>query len=576
MDLARTWILLAVLLLPAAGAAEASWRLDPERFHWGAHGRLSCRECHEAAAARRPHPDPAAVNRRAADFFSADVCAACHADALEELASGRHGAGAPVPAGSPEGSCIACHDPHYGLSASAPAEALAGDPPAGVKCALCHAPEAALPPAAPQDEACLGCHLRPAPEDPAKADKTQAFCLACHDAAAGGPPGYPRLARAEYAATAHGGISCTACHRDSDRYGHGRQAAADCRGCHFPHPAAVANEVHLNVACGACHVDGAVPVRERAAGRVVFTRERTADPSRVHRMRRPEPGTSCRACHFAANGLGAPAAVLPAKGVLCMPCHAATFSASDAVTLPALVVFGLGAAAVLSVGFSGGRRRTAPVHPAARTRWGPVLSAFLADGLLQRRLFRYSRLRWAAHALVFFPFVFRFAWGLAALAGSRLWPQADWVWAMLDPNHPLTAFLFDLSGLAVLVGASAMIYRRLAGGRSDRPKGLPPADWPAYALLGAVMLAGFLLEGARIALGGYPPGSAYAFVGDAVSRAFYGTAGLEDLYGPLWYAHAILTGLFAAYLPFSQMRHLLVAPIILALRPLSTSNPDHP
>jgi hypothetical protein len=79
------------------------------------------------------------------------------------------------------------------------------------------------------------------------------------------------------------------------------------------------------------------------------------------------------------------------------------------------------------------------------------------------------------------------------------------------------------------------------------------------------VLAGFALEGIRIAMNGYPAGSSYAFVGDAVSRFFYGVAGLEDIYGPVWYLHAVLTGAFAAYLPFSRMFHIVLAPALLAL-----------
>jgi len=84
------------------------------------------------------------------------------------------------------------------------------------------------------------------------------------------------------------------------------------------------------------------------------------------------------------------------------------------------------------------------------------------------------------------------------------------------------------------------------------------------------MVVGFVLEGLRIAMTGYPPGSAYAFVGDGLSRVFYGATGLDDLYGYVWYGHAILTGLFVAYLPFSRMFHIILAPAVWTLRPFST------
>jgi nitrate reductase gamma subunit len=572
MNASRFLILLAVVILSGTGPAEAAWRLDPERFHVGAHGRLSCQECHETAAARTPHPDPAAVNRRPADFFTPQVCAACHEHVLKEVAEGGHGGVAVSASERPLDACITCHDPHYAPASSAPVAKLDLTLAPEVKCRLCHEFRAALPPVEPQDEACLACHRRPAAADPAEARTTAAFCLACHATEAGATSAdshfaFPRLDPQAYAATPHQAVSCLACHPDSERYGHGDQRIGECRSCHHPHPAATTHEVHLGVACGSCHVPGAVPVRQRNGGGVGWNRAKTAGLSAVHRMPLPDREQSCRQCHFRRNGIGAPAAVLPPKSVLCMPCHAATFSAGDATTVLALIVFAFGAIAAGSVWVSGGGASREAHGHRAKTGIRPLLAGFFMDGLLQRRLFRYSKSRWAVHALVFFPFVARFLWGLAALAGSRIWPEKAWVWVLLDQNHPLTAFVFDLTGLCVLAGAAVMVYRRFAAAGARKPEGLPPADWPAYGLLGGIVVVGFILEGLRIALSGYPQGSAYAFVGDALSRIFHGAADLEDLYGYVWYGHAILTGLFLAYLPFSRMFHIILAPVFLALRP---------
>lgn len=576
MRVSRFLILLTILILSGAGGAEASWRLDPERFHIGAHGRISCQECHEASAARTPHPDPSAVNRRTADFFTPQACAACHEKVLEEIAEGNH-VGIQASADRPLDVCIACHDPHYATASSAPADQLDLNQPSEVKCRLCHAFQTALPPPDPQEEACLSCHRRPAVADSEEAQKTAAFCLSCHGAdtekkEAGSRLDYPLLERAAYAGAPHQRLSCLACHPQADAYGHGDQARGDCRSCHSPHPAHTANEVHLNVACGACHLNGVTPVKDRVSGGISWTKARSSGISDIHRMSAPERDQSCRQCHFSRNGLGAAAVVLPPKSILCMPCHAATLSAGDAVTLPALIVFGFGVLAAASVWASGRpglRERNASRPPAAATLEA-ALKGFILDGMLQRRLFRFSKSRWVVHGLVFFPFVCRFVWGVAAQMGARVWPEQSWSWVLLDPNNPVTAFVFDLSGLLVLAGVGAMVYRRLTSEKSRKSTGLPPADWPAHSLLGAIMIVGFVLEGLRIAMTGYPPGSAYAFVGDGLSRVFYGATGLDDLYGYVWYGHAILTGLFVAYLPFSRMFHIILAPAVWTLRPFST------
>jgi nitrate reductase gamma subunit len=44
---------------------------------------------------------------------------------------------------------------------------------------------------------------------------------------------------------------------------------------------------------------------------------------------------------------------------------------------------------------------------------------------------------------------------------------------------------------------------------------------------------------------------------------------LTQSYGYIWYIHAILTGIFVAYLPFSRMFHIIMGPIVLAMHAVS-------
>ncbi|GAF79052.1 unnamed protein product, partial [marine sediment metagenome] len=68
----------------------------------------------------------------------------------------------------------------------------------------------------------------------------------------------------------------------------------------------------------------------------------------------------------------------------------------------------------------------------------------------------------------------------------------------------------------------------------------------------------------RIAMTGRPENAAYAFIGFGIGRLFSDPSGLIDVYGYIWYIHAILTGAFIAYLPFSRLSHIIVAPMVLA------------
>jgi nitrate reductase gamma subunit len=294
---------------------------------------------------------------------------------------------------------------------------------------------------------------------------------------------------------------------------------------------------------------------------------------------------SCRRCHFSGNQLGAVAMVLPAKSVICMPCHAATFSVGDTTTILALIIFLLGIMSLATVWFSGSLRGETGAGPVGKTlkllggvigtifsaRIVSVLKTLILDGFLQRRLFLISRTRWFIHALIFIPFVFRFVWGLVALVASLWWPEWSKAWVMLDKNHPITAFLFDLTGVMVILGVVFILIRKRLGGSEDKLHGLPKPDWPVYSLLGGIMIVGFILEGMRIAMTASPQNTHYAFLGYAISRLFMGVD-IADIYGYVWYLHAILTGAFVAYLPFSRMFHIITAPISLAINATARSH----
>ncbi len=159
----------------------------------------------------------------------------------------------------------------------------------------------------------------------------------------------------------------------------------------------------------------------------------------------------------------------------------------------------------------------------------------------------------------------RFTWGLVALVGSLAWPTQDWVWKTLDKNFPPTAFFFDFTGLAIICGVILAVLRRRFWGNGTAVKGLPERDWLAVGLFAAIIVVGFVLEGARIALTAASGGAHFAFIGWGLSFFWSGTAGLDEIYAYVWYLHAILTGAFLVYLPFSGLFHLIMAPVILVL-----------
>jgi nitrate reductase gamma subunit len=300
--------------------------------------------------------------------------------------------------------------------------------------------------------------------------------------------------------------------------------------------------------------------------------------SQIHEMGRLKTPDSCRRCHFKGNRVGAAAMILPAKGILCMPCHAATFSIGDTTTLLSLAVFLIGlvlSAAYWLSGSPGGREGRSPFGQWVGAAWDGVRTVFsrkifwigkalFLDVLLQRRLYGQSKGRWFVHSLIFVPFVFRFSWGMLALLGSLWIPEESWVWAMLDKNHPAAAFLFDLTGIMVIFGVGLALARGALHATGLRP-GLPRQDRLALGLIAAVVGVGFILEGMRIAMTGQPEGSGYAVVGYIISMLLPASSWLTQIYGYIWYVHAVLTGVFVAYLPFSRLFHIMVSPVAIAI-----------
>jgi len=570
-------------LPPLSAAPRNSWLLDPAELHVSAHAKkFSCAKCHDDIYKAKLHPDPAKTKAPVSDSARAEMCRQCHAPVYQNLKVNRHGQMQQV---NPARflNCLSCHDPHANVKAQYyRAGRVNLEKSLRGQCGACHQPRSALPKRPAAEEKCLACHLvdagdAHAPEQIAK------FCFGCH-----GNQGTevqrltaklsPVIGEAAYRRTTHAKQACTACHAGAAAYWHGHQARVDCLACHSgptpahgapaaPHYAEFPDSPHIAVECRACHAAGGRVEQDAVSRQVVWeATARAGEVSGVHAIAKASRKQDCQRCHASGNQVGAAAMVLPGKGVLCMPCHLASPTDTDAVTLGGLGIFLLGVAAAFTVWLSG--RIPGRAAWALLPRRAPAaLKALLVDGILQRRLFRQSRARWAIHSAILLPLVFRFAWGMAGLIAANLWRRSTWYEFLLNNNDPATALLFDLTGILVVIGAVTAAGRGIAG-RRQRMAGLPKQDYAALGLLGGVVIVGFVLEGMRIAMTGVTWGASGAFIGYPISRLFAGWRALAGVYGYAWYLHAILTGAFAAYLPFSRMFHILVAPAWLAVRAL--------
>ncbi len=181
--------------------------------------------------------------------------------------------------------------------------------------------------------------------------------------------------------------------------------------------------------------------------------------------------------------------------------------------------------------------------------------------ILQRNIFRLSRLRWFIFfsesmgfialflfflTLVFTRFVFKVEFFISGAGGLAL------------------KFMLDLTGLLILCGTVVSFIRRL----SVREKLFTERqDLAAVSFLFFIVVTGFLIEGFRLAVLPVSYESHFSFVG-------YGIAGILRSYDLpwavfgfyTWVVHAILVFVFLAYVPFSKFIHFMACPVsILAM-----------
>lgn len=179
--------------------------------------------------------------------------------------------------------------------------------------------------------------------------------------------------------------------------------------------------------------------------------------------------------------------------------------------------------------------------------------AVLLDGFLQLRLLRRSRVRWAAHQLIFWSFVELFFIGsLGDMLGAR-------------KDAPAFAFANDAGGVAIVAGAVTALALWYWNGERRRYR--HPAEPIVLAWLLALAFTGYVLEAVRWLDAGSGAGTAWAFGGTAARAAIrpldlnWGRA--HDV---LWWAHAALAMPLIAYIPYGLLRHTFSAPLGIGVR----------
>lgn len=190
-------------------------------------------------------------------------------------------------------------------------------------------------------------------------------------------------------------------------------------------------------------------------------------------------------------------------------------------------------------------------QPLART------VAMVRQMLLQTRVLRVTG-PGLAHALFFWGFV------LLLIGTGLIVIQADFTDLLFDyvflkgTFYKVFSIVLDLAGLATIVMLSGLLVRRWV----VRPPGLETGrdDVIMHGLLLAILLTGFVIEGARMTVTELnSPLASWSPVGLVIARGLTGTRPelLLALHKGLWWFHLVLAMLFIGLIPFTKFRHIL-------------------
>ncbi len=185
------------------------------------------------------------------------------------------------------------------------------------------------------------------------------------------------------------------------------------------------------------------------------------------------------------------------------------------------------------------------------------ISNLIKNVLLQTKVMRVKG-PGIAHALFFWGFFLLF------IGTCLIFIQADFTDLLfgikfLKGNfYLLFSIVLDIAGLVAIIMLGGLLVRRYV----VKPAGLETKkdDAIMHGLMFAILVSGFLIEGARMAvteLG--TPLAAWSPVGLVIANAMSGMseASLRNYHIIMWWSHMVLVMAFIVAIPFTKFRHIL-------------------
>ncbi len=218
----------------------------------------------------------------------------------------------------------------------------------------------------------------------------------------------------------------------------------------------------------------------------------------------------------------------------------------------------LAALAVFVVGWRKRIRVYRQGQPLERTdHRGERIRALVDAAILQTKVFRVPG-PGTAHALFFWGFFILFLGTCLIVAQADFTDLLFGVQFLKGTFYKLFSLVLDLAGLVAMAMLVGLLIRRYL----LRPEGLVTRgdDALMHGLLLAILITGFVIEGARMAvteLG--TPMAPWSPVGLVAANllAGLGESSLRSLHLGLWWLHLLLALAFIAVIPYSKFRHIL-------------------
>lgn len=191
--------------------------------------------------------------------------------------------------------------------------------------------------------------------------------------------------------------------------------------------------------------------------------------------------------------------------------------------------------------------------------WGKRLKILLGETLLQNRV-RRNIFPGLMHGLIFYSFLVLFVTTLVVMVqvdGNILFGLDLEIFK--GGVYVFFSVASEIAGLLILAGLGMAAWRRYV----QKPATLPVVreDGLVLLLLAALVVTGYLLEGARIGAN-EDPWKELSFVGWGLSRLFAGMAEetARGAHASLWWLHTVLVMGWIALIPYTKFFHMLALP----------------